>query len=288
MQWFRALSLLGLAAVSTSAFPLWTEFVWPVAAPPLHDTDDRIQEATVDLVVPRPEDPYLARRHDLEAARQDLAARQSRGERIESSARTALATHLPALLQSWIGTRYSYSGTSQVPRKGKIACGYYVSTTLEHAGFTLDRVDVARQASEQIIRSVIPEAYIRRFRGARRAQVVDSVEAQGPGVYLVGLDTHIGFLLNEEGDVPVQFCHSTRRRRQGVVCEEAVTSPSLKSRYTVLGRLDNPASLRQWLTGDRFVTAVRGHPQPAAFGGRWTSDTKPAASPTPATAALLP
>lgn len=283
MKWLRALSLFGLAAVSSSLFPGWFDWMegtWP--------TDPAITQASVTLLPPRPVDPYLAQRHDLDGIRQDLAGQLDRGTDVEAAARTALATYLPGLMESWVGTRYSYSGTSQVPRKGRIACGYYVSTVLEHAGFDLDRVEVARQASEQIIRTVVPEADIDRFRRASRKEVVAAVEDRGPGVYVVGLDTHVGFLLNDGTDAPVRFCHSTRRRKQGVICETAVDSPSLKSRYTVLGRLDNAVAIDSWLQGHRFATAQRGQPQPAKFGGTWTVATAPAEGPTTVTASLLP
>ena len=39
------------------------------------------------------------------------------------------------LLPAWNGTAWAMNGTSQVPGRGSIACGYFVSTTLMHAGF---------------------------------------------------------------------------------------------------------------------------------------------------------
>ena len=35
---------------------------------------------------------------------------------------------LTAIHDEWMGTPWDFSGTSQVPRKGSIACGYFVST----------------------------------------------------------------------------------------------------------------------------------------------------------------
>ena len=182
---------------------------------------------------PRPKDPYQAMRHDLQQARRDLYLRHLDGEVVTADATATLMWHLPAMMKSWVGTRYSYSGTTQTPRRGAIACGYYVSTILQHAGFSVDRVDLARQASEQIIRTLIPDPQIERFRWWSPARVSDQVAKSPEGVYIVGLDTHVGFLVASEGQVT--FCHSTsrreRRRRVGVVCEPARTSPSFKSRY---------------------------------------------------------
>ena len=36
----------------------------------------------------------------------------------------------------WMGTKWDFNGVSNVPGKGMIACGYFVSTTLKHVGKT--------------------------------------------------------------------------------------------------------------------------------------------------------
>jgi hypothetical protein len=214
---------------------------------------------------PRPKDAYQALRYDITAEREMLAYKQALGEDVYADTLATLDKRLPELINAWKGTRWSYSGTTQVPKTGKIACGYFVSTVLQHAGFKVDRVDLARQPSEQIIRSVIPDPEIDRFYGASRDEVVRHVEKQGLGVYVVGLDTHIGFLVNEKGK-KVNFCHSTRRNKKaGVVCEVARTSESLKSRYTVLGKLGEPQLLDAWLAGADLPAARKFQPQSVAM-----------------------
>lgn len=210
-------------------------------------------------VYDRPLDRYGALQFDLDIQRQTLAE-WSAEEDVRTAARGLLDNYLPHLMRGWKGTRYSYSGTSQQPGKGKIACGYYVSTVLRHAGFDVDRVGLARQPAEQILRTLVPDEQIRRFSWASRSTVVGHVIDRGPGVYIVGLDTHVGFLVNEADQVT--FCHSTQRDNIGVICEDAVTSPSLKSRYTVVGALRHEAMLDAWLAGDALPTARKGHAQP--------------------------
>ena len=221
---------------------------------------------------PRPSDPYEGMRFDLAKARQELYLRRLKGEIVTDDALATLVWYLPPLMESWVGTKWSYSGTTQRPRRGKIACGYYVSTVLQHAGFGVDRVDLARQASEQIIRSLVPDPDIERLYHRSQPKVVDHVLASGEGIYVVGLDTHVGFLV--ASDDQVRFCHSSRRkvrrRRIGVVCEEARTSPSLKSRYTVLGRLDDPSLLDAWVAGAALPTARKG--EASAFSPPETGD----------------
>jgi hypothetical protein len=214
---------------------------------------------------PRPKNAYEALKYDIELERDRFAQRRSYGEQVDEAILAAIGGRLTELMESWKGTRWSYSGTTQVPRTGKIACGYFVSTVLQHAGFAVDRVDLARQPSEQIVRTLVPDPEVERFSRVSRDYVADRVLAQGDGVYVVGLDTHVGFLINAPGtrkNEPVTFCHSTRRyRKAGVVCEEARTSPSLKSRYTVLGKLGAPMLVEAWLTGTPLPTARKHQPQ---------------------------
>lgn len=215
--------------------------------------------------VQRPKDPYDALKFDVSQERKALAWRQSHGEDVTEEARVTLSASVSDIIDRWKGTRWSYSGTTTVPKKGAIACGYFVSTVLQHAGLVVDRVDLSRQASEQIIRSLVPDPQIERFRKVSREVVVNRVKKLGPGVYIAGLDTHIGFLVNEPGE-PVHFCHSTERnRKMGVVCEVATESPSFKSRYTVLGRLGEAPLVDAWLAGERLPTARKLQPQAAVM-----------------------
>lgn len=214
---------------------------------------------------PRPKDPYLALRYDIEQERRELAHRRRAGEPVLDVALATLTARLPQLIEAWKGTRWSYSGTSQTPKKGKIACGYFISTVLVHAGFAVDRVDLARQPSEQILRTLIREDEIRKYSYASEKVIAKHMEDHGAGIYLIGLDTHIGFGIKMAGR-PARFCHSTNRHRKiGVICEDARTSPTLDSRYTVIGKLDDPTMLEAWLGGAPLPAARKGKPQPPAL-----------------------
>ena len=51
----------------------------------------------------------------------------------------------------WMGTKWDFNGISNVPGQGMIACGYFVSTTLKHVGFNLNRYKLAQQAASKVI-----------------------------------------------------------------------------------------------------------------------------------------
>lgn len=233
----------------------------PPPAPPVGEPAATSAPAAIGAtpLTPRPTNPYEAVRYDLELIRTALAAQQAEGHDVVPAAQMVLEAYLPRLMEAWVGTAYHYSGTTEVPGEGSVACGYYVSTVLEHAGFQIDRVELARQASEQIARSLVRDPEIQRFSNARRSAVVKAVKERGEGIFVVGLDTHAGFLFHRDGEVT--FCHATRRGALGVVCEDAVSSPSMKSKYTVIGKVEDPYIVQSWLDGTTLPTARKGEPQ---------------------------
>jgi hypothetical protein len=40
----------------------------------------------------------------------------------------------------WYGTGWNYNGTTEIPKVGETACGYFVSTTLKHIGFQIESI----------------------------------------------------------------------------------------------------------------------------------------------------
>ncbi|MGB1207317.1 MAG: hypothetical protein ACPG5B_16845 [Chitinophagales bacterium] len=151
----------------------------------------------------------------------------------------------------WYGTPWDYSGTTQVPNEGHIACGYYVSTILRDAGFEVERRKLAQQASEKIVKTLVSEKYIKRFSRKKIKVFLEEMEKLGDGLYVVGLDTHVGFLWIKDGKK--RFIHSARTTR-GVVNENAWRSKVLiRSKYRIVGRLlPNDEVVEKWLAGESF------------------------------------
>lgn len=154
----------------------------------------------------------------------------------------------------WYGTEWDFYGTTEVPNQGKIACGYFVSTTLRDFGMKVQRVRLAQQASENIILSLTTNDHVKRFRQVAIHQFIDAVKKWGPGLYVVGLDNHVGFIVNLSDEV--YFIHSSYVDPLRVVKERGVESRILAaSRYRVLGKLsEDDELLLKWLRGDQFPT----------------------------------
>ncbi len=199
----------------------------------------------------------------LEAERGQIAARlgsaRSRSERARAldEARVALLGAIGnELIPAWFGTPWAFYGASETPGEGTIACGYFVSTVLRDAGFRIERVRLAQQASENIIRSLVPASDILRFRNRSAAEVVAAVrEREGEGIFLIGLDYHVGFLLLDKGGA--RMCHAAFLDPIAVVCEPAETAAGMRSSYHVVGKLLTDTMVRQWIEGRTIETRLR-------------------------------
>jgi hypothetical protein len=191
----------------------------------------------------------------LEAKRLGLASRYQQASSAERAALMAEARIVitqaiyDEIFPAWYGTAWDFNGTSEIPQQGKIACGYFVTTVLRDAGLKVQRVRLAQQASEHIILSLTTEPLVKRFRRVAIGDFVNAVKEWGPGIYIVGLDVHVGFVVNT-GD-EVYFIHSSYVDPFMVVSERAIESPVLiASKYRVLGKVfADDRLISDWLLG---------------------------------------
>ncbi len=151
-----------------------------------------------------------------------------------------------SILPYWLGTPWGFYGTSETPQQGQIACGYFVTTTLRDAGLPLQRSKLAQCASEQMIRSLVQAAYIQRFSHLPLADFVAAIKKQGYGLYLIGLDSHTGFLYHDGREL--YFIHASYIGQKVVTQELAASSAILQaSQYRVTGKLSaDEAALDIW------------------------------------------
>lgn len=198
--------------------------------------------------------PYEALLTRLDARAVDLRARArvDRSAVRDEARRVLLAEITTELFPAWAGTPWAFYGTTEVPGEGPIACGYFVSTVLRDAGFDVERVALAQQPAEWIALTFVPKSELRRFRRRPVDEVVDHVAAAGEGLYVVGLDYHVGTLWND--GQTVRMCHSSPLGDGGVVCEDARASPAMVSNLHVVGKLLDDAMIDRWLDDAPFPT----------------------------------
>lgn len=156
------------------------------------------------------------------------------------------------IFPAWYGTQWAFSGTSKIPGEGQIACGYFVSTCLLHAGFKVQRIKLAQQASQKII-TTMTGGKKDVSAGKPMEEIVRRLKQSGDGIYIVGLDSHVGFVTVKGDDV--RFVHSNYYRADNkVVCEVVIgKNPLNDSSYRVFGKLLDDKMMLAWLKGDAFV-----------------------------------
>ncbi len=186
-------------------------------------------------------------RLNLAAEYQKAATQTTRKEVLERARQTFVTAIERDIFSAWYGTDWDFYGTTETPGAGKIACGYLVSTVLRDAGVKVNRVSLAQQASENIIKSLTTEPFISRYRNVSLEKFTGEIEKLGAGLYIVGLDFHVGFLYHDGAEV--YFIHSSYVEPSETIREKAASSPVLgASKYRVVGKLSgDDALILKWL-----------------------------------------
>jgi hypothetical protein len=154
----------------------------------------------------------------------------------------------------WYGTKYDFNGTSQIPQRGKIACGYFVSGILADIGFQLNKRKFGQMSSEQLIRKIIHKNYIKRFSKISADKFWHKMEKLPDGIFIIGLDTHIGFLRKNGNEF--DFIHASRLGQSCVLSENAKQSRTIKkSKVKIIGLLseDVKTALPGWFFQKKFL-----------------------------------
>lgn len=152
---------------------------------------------------PGPKD-YTVFRAEINQTRLALANAYKRREiTLDSVRRYFTAALVNGIIPYWYHTPWSFEGHTDKPLQGTIACGYFVSTTLLHAGVNLNRYKLAQQSPEneakmiamtnavQVLRSNNPDSTALRLNTTLR-----------DGLYFVGLGMgHVGYLFKKNGQL---------------------------------------------------------------------------------------
>lgn len=148
----------------------------------------------------------------------------------------------------WYGTKWAFHGTTKTPRKGSIACGYFVTTTLEQSGFQLPRIKMAQQAASIIIKSLCEPKSIKTY--TTMPDLERYLREKTDGLFILGLDNHVGYILKRDGDY--FFIHSTVGQGRKVVKESLLESKVVnRSKIKMIGDFTgNDAAVKAWIRGE--------------------------------------
>jgi hypothetical protein len=145
----------------------------------------------------------------------------------------------------WKGTPWDFYGTTQTPKTGNIACGYFITTTLNDLGFKIQRRELAECRSGDMIKKLCTD--IHTFTEFKN---LDSFLKNQPenSVFIIGLDFHTGYIVKDSANI--YFLHSNYINKQSVVKEKIKESKALVSnKFYMIGSLTaNKKLLEKWVT----------------------------------------
>jgi hypothetical protein len=179
-------------------------------------------------------DDVLAR---IEAGRQELAERYRRAPSRQRAAvlreaRTfVVAAITDDLFPAWMGTPWGLGRNSTASRPhqpGKVVgCSYFVTGVLENAGLRLEsRSRFAQAPALWIERALLPYGgQVHRFGSLAAPLLRRRIAALGEGLYVIGLDYHVGFLVVRGAEV--RMVHASFFPPQAVTSEPIEASAAI-------------------------------------------------------------
>jgi hypothetical protein len=162
---------------------------------------------------------------------------------LDSAKETFTSILLNRIIPYWYGTEWDFNGYTATPNQGKIACGYFVSTTLKDAGINLNRFKLGQQNPLNEAKSIAIK--IENVRKIASKDIHSEIKKLKNGLYFIGLDNHVGFLYvhNYIG----YFIHSNYKENK-VMIELTYTSTAFNSSTYYLSEItSNEKLIQNWI-----------------------------------------
>jgi hypothetical protein len=201
----------------------------------------------------------------IEARRAALARRFAAAdggaarEAVRAEARAyVLAALRDVVLPAWMGTPWGLGPNSTPTRPhqpgAEIACGYFVSSVLENVGLRLGtRFTFAQAPALQAQRSLAPAPHdLHRYFSVPGETLARGIAGLGDGLYVIGLNNHIGLVDVRGGDV--DLVHASYTGAQVVTREPLaaaqVIANSRAAGYFVTPLFQDDRLVDHWLRGE--------------------------------------
>ena len=153
------------------------------------------------------------------------------------------------IIPHWYGTPWSFGGHTTIPNQGKIACGYFISTTLRDMGIKLNRFTLAQKSPLDEAKMISCGSVINKVvqdNPEKAFEEIDSLTKEG--LYFIGFDEgHVGYLLKREGEL---FLIHSNYLNPVSVCMETLKESRVFKRFTKFHLVDishNDTLLQRWL-----------------------------------------
>jgi hypothetical protein len=173
-------------------------------------------------------DRVASRRAELRARYGAARGARARAAIRDQARAFVIETLVSDIFPAWMGMPSGAGPRSTASRPHQegmfISCSYFLTAALQNAGLVLEsRARFAQAPASWIQRALLPPGgQIHRYGGLPPEELERRLVAEhGDGLYVVGLDIHVGFLLIRDGHVT--FVHSSYTP-PGTVVEEPLRS----------------------------------------------------------------
>jgi hypothetical protein len=210
--------------------------------------------------------------------RAELGARyaETRGARARAAIRSearryVVETLVSQVFPAWMGmpSGGGPQATASLPHQPGmyISCSYFLTAALQNAGLVLEsRARFAQAPAAWIERALLPPGgQIHRYGNLAAGELERKLVGLGEGLYVVGLDIHVGFIVVRDGHA--FFVHSSYTPPGTVVNEPVVSSMAIalsrRKGYWVSPLFQDDRIIDMWLRRQPV-------PAPAAWKGVWS------------------
>lgn len=164
--------------------------------------------------------------------------------------KTAFANQLVnKIIPNWYGTPWSFGGHTAIPNQGKIACGYFISTTLRDMGINLNRYKLAQKSPIEEAKMISCGSVINKIVQDTPEKALEEIDRlTNEGLYFIGFDEgHVGYLLKRDSEL--FLIHSNYLSPVSVCIETLIESQVFKrfTKFHLVAISDNDTLLRRWL-----------------------------------------
>ena len=218
---------------------------------------------------PRSSEQVAARRSELGARYAAARGARARAAIRDEARRFIVDTLESRVFPAWMGmpSAGGPQATASLPHQPGmyISCSYFLTAALQNAGLVLEsRARFAQAPAAWIERALLPPGgQIHRYGNLSPEELERRLVELGEGLYVVGLDIHVGFIVVRDGHA--WFVHSSYTP-PGTVVERAGRLVGGDRAVAAQGLLDEPAVPRR--SHRRDVAAAPAGPRAAAVEGR--------------------
>ncbi|MGH1335610.1 MAG: hypothetical protein ACRBFS_05735 [Aureispira sp.] len=249
--------MVGCTEQPATVSPESTPRLEPIITTPEKEKDSIVEKEELkeplirhleELSLVEPSKSYTSVKRAIERERGQLISKELEMDVLSMLFKTAL---LNKIIPFWEGTEWSFEGHTSKPKSGTIACGYFVSTTLQHIGLNINRYKLAQQSPINEATSLAVNINVKEFSAPSNTQNIAAIHAYlKEGIHFIGFDqSHVGFILKEKGHL--YLIHSNYSDGVGVGIEPIEQSVVFDSynRFYITELSTNVSLVSHWIEG---------------------------------------